>query len=92
MRKERKILRFVPQNLRKSFANGNPSIDSRRNDVFFALLCLQSIPGSASFGLIHSFSEIYVMSQRTIIMLSIFTAIVITALKKKTIYFSALFD
>ena len=35
MRKERKILRFVPQNLRKSFANGNPSIDSRRNDVFF---------------------------------------------------------
>ena len=25
MRKERKILRFVPQKLRKSFANGNPS-------------------------------------------------------------------
>ena len=24
MRKERKILRFVPQKLRKSFANGNP--------------------------------------------------------------------
>ena len=24
MRKERKILRFVPQNLRKSFANGSP--------------------------------------------------------------------
>ena len=27
MRKERKILRFVPQKLRKSFANGNPKID-----------------------------------------------------------------
>ena len=26
-RKERKILRFVPQKLRKSFANGNPMID-----------------------------------------------------------------
>ncbi len=26
MRKERKILRFVPQKLRKSFANGNPSL------------------------------------------------------------------
>ena len=25
MRKERKILRFVPQKLRKSFANGNPN-------------------------------------------------------------------
>jgi len=25
MRKERKILRFVPQKLRKSFANGNPT-------------------------------------------------------------------
>ena len=25
MRKERNILRFVPQKLRKSFANGNPS-------------------------------------------------------------------
>jgi len=24
MRNERKILRFVPQKLRKSFANGNP--------------------------------------------------------------------
>ena len=24
MRKERKILRFVPQKLRKSFSNGNP--------------------------------------------------------------------
>ena len=26
MRKERKILRFVPQKLRKSFANGNPRV------------------------------------------------------------------
>ena len=26
MRKERKILRFVPQILRKSFANGNPTL------------------------------------------------------------------
>ena len=26
MRKERKILRFVPQKLRKSFANGNPHL------------------------------------------------------------------
>ena len=29
MHKEKKILRFVPQKLRKSFANGNPRI----NDV-----------------------------------------------------------
>ena len=27
MRKERKILRFVPQKLRKSFAVGNPSLN-----------------------------------------------------------------
>ena len=30
MRKERKILRFVPQKLRKNFANGNPR---EREDV-----------------------------------------------------------
>jgi len=29
MRKERKILRFVPQKLRKSFANGNPSLEQQ---------------------------------------------------------------
>ena len=29
MRKERKILRFVPQKLRKSFANGNPTKNLR---------------------------------------------------------------
>jgi len=28
MRKERKILRFIPQKLRKSFANGNPKPDT----------------------------------------------------------------
>ena len=37
MRKERKILRFVPQKLRKSFANGNPShvstTDISANDI-----------------------------------------------------------
>ena len=32
MRKERKILRFVPQKLRKSFENGNPS---RPNEFYF---------------------------------------------------------
>ena len=26
MRKERKILRFIPQKLRKRFANGNPTL------------------------------------------------------------------
>ena len=29
MRKERKILRFVPQKLRKSFANGNPKTNKQ---------------------------------------------------------------
>ena len=29
MRKERKILRFVPQKLHKSFANGNPKVNTR---------------------------------------------------------------
>ena len=29
MRKERKILRFVPQKLRKSFTNGNPKSDQK---------------------------------------------------------------
>ena len=29
MRKERKILRFGPQKLRKSFANGNPNLGSK---------------------------------------------------------------
>ena len=39
MRKERKILRFVPQKLRKSFANGNP-ITNVYNAVFeFIWLC-----------------------------------------------------
>ena len=33
MRKERKILRFVPQKLSKSFANGNPNIDIK-NKVY----------------------------------------------------------
>ena len=28
MRKERKVLRFVPQKLRKSFANGNPKTET----------------------------------------------------------------
>ena len=31
MSKERNILRFVPQKLRKSFANGNPSSDVEEN-------------------------------------------------------------
>ena len=32
--KERKILRFVPQKLRKSFANGNPMFIARINTYF----------------------------------------------------------
>ena len=36
MRNERKILRFVPQKLCKSFANGNPSLEINF-DIFYIL-------------------------------------------------------
>ena len=39
MRNERKILRLIPQKLRKSFANGNPS----------TYLVLESIEGSSLY-------------------------------------------
>ena len=38
MRKERKILRFVPQKLRKSFANGNPTENILSFKIFQNLL------------------------------------------------------
>ena len=34
MRKERKVLRFVPQKLRKSFANGNPKTETETEPFF----------------------------------------------------------
>ena len=34
MRKERQILRFVPQKLRKSFANGNPKTETETEPFF----------------------------------------------------------
>jgi len=40
MRKERKILRFVPQKLRKSFANGNPIWNCKK---YFSEILLQFV-------------------------------------------------
>ena len=38
MRKERKILRFVPQKLRKSFANGNPKSHSSKSRFSYFII------------------------------------------------------
>ena len=47
MRKERKILRFVPQKLRKSFANGNPNFQlqncRKKNNMYLKSLYFTKI-------------------------------------------------
>ena len=43
MRLERKILRFVPQKLRKSFANGNPRRNGRFTEIKSHIYALKQI-------------------------------------------------